>query len=302
LGLTTKGTSQRQGGVPFIAVAAYPDASKWWIVPGHSEHYLHSSFVDLVGTGLAGLRPRDDDQLVVNPLIPKDGDGQPSMMFPIMVISFPLSGNATGATTARAQSVDGKVAANAAAVGRLEARLANAAIRAPQRTALQVNLAVNNRGKYYLRLTASYSSPVSSIKNLNDGAYWYLENPASRWTTEDATTSTATLDIDSGIERPVDASKLCFLKDGTGDPVQAPAKLRLECWASRNGWKKAPLAGATLQLVGHKPAQLHLTRPLPTRKFRFSLTAMAGAAVGLTEVAGRASHKADGTKPGSSAA
>ena len=27
----------------------------------HSEHYFHSSFNDLVITGLVGLRPRDDD-------------------------------------------------------------------------------------------------------------------------------------------------------------------------------------------------------------------------------------------------
>jgi hypothetical protein len=175
--------------------------------------------------GLAGLRPLDDDQLVANPLIPKDGDGWPSMMFPIVFISFLLSGNTTGATTAGALFVDGKLAANA-----------------PERSALQVNFAVNHSGKDYPRLTASYSSQVSSIKNLNDGAYWYLGQPGSRWNTEGATTSTATLDIHFGVDRPVDTSELYFLQHVTGDRVQAPAKFRLECWASRNGWKKAPVA------------------------------------------------------------
>ncbi len=36
------------------------------------RHYNHSGFVDLVVTGLAGLRPRADDMLEVNPLFPTD--------------------------------------------------------------------------------------------------------------------------------------------------------------------------------------------------------------------------------------
>src|SRR5205823_4018840 len=37
---------------------------------GRGDHYNHSSFADLVITGLIGLRPRADDQVEVNPLIP----------------------------------------------------------------------------------------------------------------------------------------------------------------------------------------------------------------------------------------
>lgn len=37
---------------------------------GRGDHYNHSGFADLVITGLVGLRPRDDDVVVVNPLVP----------------------------------------------------------------------------------------------------------------------------------------------------------------------------------------------------------------------------------------
>jgi hypothetical protein len=37
---------------------------------GRGDHYNHSSYADLVITGLAGLRPRPDDMLEVNPLLP----------------------------------------------------------------------------------------------------------------------------------------------------------------------------------------------------------------------------------------
>ena len=36
--------------------------------------YLHSTFCDLVITGLVGLRPRSDSLLVINPLVPKGVD------------------------------------------------------------------------------------------------------------------------------------------------------------------------------------------------------------------------------------
>jgi hypothetical protein len=34
------------------------------------KDYNHSTYCDLVITGLVGLRPREDDQVVVNPLLP----------------------------------------------------------------------------------------------------------------------------------------------------------------------------------------------------------------------------------------
>jgi hypothetical protein len=37
---------------------------------GRGDHYNHSTFADLVITGLVGLRPRVDDVVVVNPLLP----------------------------------------------------------------------------------------------------------------------------------------------------------------------------------------------------------------------------------------
>lgn len=37
---------------------------------GRGDHYNHSGFADLVITGLAGLRPREDDIVEVNPLVP----------------------------------------------------------------------------------------------------------------------------------------------------------------------------------------------------------------------------------------
>jgi hypothetical protein len=37
---------------------------------GRGDHYNHSGFADLAITGLAGLRPRADEVVEVNPLVP----------------------------------------------------------------------------------------------------------------------------------------------------------------------------------------------------------------------------------------
>ena len=72
--LHTYALDQRKDGRPYIAEAADPMTGSW---DGHntfyhSEHYFHSGFVDLVISGLVGLRPRGDDTLEVAPLAPDD--------------------------------------------------------------------------------------------------------------------------------------------------------------------------------------------------------------------------------------
>lgn len=37
-----------------------------------SRYYNHSTFADLIITGLVGLRPQEDDKIIINPLLPED--------------------------------------------------------------------------------------------------------------------------------------------------------------------------------------------------------------------------------------
>src|SRR5262249_18177747 len=43
-------------------------------IPERGKDYNHSTFCDLVITGLAGLRPRSDDLVEINPLAPRSWD------------------------------------------------------------------------------------------------------------------------------------------------------------------------------------------------------------------------------------
>jgi predicted GH43/DUF377 family glycosyl hydrolase len=62
--------SQRKDGRPWIAEDLDADTGKWIVDLPRSSCYNHSGFADLVVTGLVGLRPRNDNQIEVKPLVP----------------------------------------------------------------------------------------------------------------------------------------------------------------------------------------------------------------------------------------
>jgi len=69
--------------IPWIDEDLHPDTGAWlareimleWKRPDkqfdRGEHYNHSAYCDLIITGLIGLRPRPDDAIEVNPLLPE---------------------------------------------------------------------------------------------------------------------------------------------------------------------------------------------------------------------------------------
>ena len=62
---------QYKDGRPYVGEDKHPDDGTWYSdYPDRSEHYLHSTFNDLIITGLVGLRPRPDNTIEVNPLVP----------------------------------------------------------------------------------------------------------------------------------------------------------------------------------------------------------------------------------------
>ncbi len=71
--LVTYARSHQYRGRPYIGEYLDEQNGKW-LTPdsNRSRYYNHSTFCDLVVTGLAGLVPRDDDTVVVDPLIPAD--------------------------------------------------------------------------------------------------------------------------------------------------------------------------------------------------------------------------------------
>ncbi|ANH80316.1 glycoside hydrolase [Niabella ginsenosidivorans] len=62
--------SQHKDGKPYIGEYMDEKTGKWLTADERGRYYNHSTFNDLVITGLVGLRPRADDRIEVNPLLP----------------------------------------------------------------------------------------------------------------------------------------------------------------------------------------------------------------------------------------
>ena len=97
--------------VPWIDENLNPLTGVWWARElklrkktyyGRGDHYNHSSYADLVITGLMGLRPRADDVVEVNPLAPPEWDWFALDGCRITGANWPSSGIARADTSARA--------------------------------------------------------------------------------------------------------------------------------------------------------------------------------------------------------
>ena len=68
--LKTFAKSQYKDGYPWISENIHPLTGEWIVDYDRSIHYNHSSYTDIVITGLVGIRPDDNDNyLIINPLL-----------------------------------------------------------------------------------------------------------------------------------------------------------------------------------------------------------------------------------------
>jgi hypothetical protein len=277
---------QRKDGHPFIAEAVHPDTGSWdgHNTFNHSEHYFHSTYDDLVITGLAGLRPRPDDVVQVNPLIPDawawfclDGVAYHGHRLSIV---WDRDGTRYHKGAGLTIIADGQPIANRPALGRLEGKLAPGA--PAEAVDRPHNFAANNDGGYFPRMRASYSDRTTPVVRANDGNYWYHAAPPNRWTTAGSPNAEDWIEADFGIERPIEQVKLFLLDDGPGSPVRAPQRVALEYW-NGTAWSQVPgQRREPAEPTGHR-ANLIAFPTLKTSRLRAVMTAQGKAGVGLTE-------------------
>jgi hypothetical protein len=308
--LSTYARTHRQNGVPYLAEAANPLTGSW---AGHdtfyhSEHYFHSGYVDLIITGLVGLRPRADDTLEVNPLAPDTWDwfALDDVAYHGHTVSIVWDRNGTRYGRGRGLMLfaNGRIVATRPTLGPVAAHLPSRPPR-PPRPPLH-NWAVNNGGAVYPFATASHSTPLHPPFYAVDGNSWYHASPPNRWTANGSGATTDWFAVDFGVERTVELVKLHFLDDEgrtdhlaeggaavTGDsapaalrsavPMRAPAGYRLEYWVD-GGWVEIPDQQRRPEAPAGRRANVVAFPPLGTTRFRIVLAHQPGATSGLTEV------------------
>jgi len=300
--------THRKDGRPYVAEAADPDDGSFagHDTYYHSEHYFHSHYIDLVITGLVGLRPRPDDTLTIAPLAPVQWpwfalDGVAYRGHRVSVV-WDRDGTRYGRGPGLAILVDGRLAGRSATLRTLSVPLATA-VPAPRDTA--VNVAVNNDGAPYPRVTASYSAPGAPPFYLIDGSRWYHRSPPDGWSSAGSGTATDWLELDLGATRRVDSLSLYFLDDSTAPPIEArastadgegsrrgdrageevrpPAAYTVAMWDG-SGWTPIPGESRRPGDPAGRRANRVVFPPVETRRFRITLEHRPGSASGLTEL------------------
>lgn len=285
--LKTYTLAQRKDGRPYIAEAADPLTGSWkgHDTYYHSEHYFHSSYVDLIITGLVGLRPRADDSIVVNPLVPDTWSwfalDDVAYRGRRISILWDRDGRHFGRGAGLSLFVNGRRVGHSDAIGRTVAAMGPA----PELTPVDrpVNFAVNNGRDAFPVVTASYSAPATPPHYLSDGNIWYHESPPNRWTASGSGNAADTVVLDFGVRRPVEWVTLYFLDDGAGSRIRPPARFTLERfeggrWAAISGQRRTPRVPE-----GHRANTVSFAR-IETSRLRLIVTHRAGVSSGLSEI------------------
>jgi hypothetical protein len=284
--LHTFAISHRKNGTPYLAEALNPDTGSFegHDSYNHSEHYFHSSFNDLVITGLVGLKTGAGDTLEIDPLASLDWP-----WFALDDVSYhghrlSIFWDRDGSRYHRGAGLhvlaDGKPLASRSSLGKIIAKLP--ALKAPPVSVnTPRNYAVNNDGDYYPHLNASFTDPRTPISAVNDGNIWYAKSPPNRWTTVGSPNATDWITLDLGAPRRVDQVKLYFLDDGA--EVAAPLRYAVETW-NGSGW--IPLSGATktpANPTGHRANTVAFS-PRDVQQLRIVFTHSTAGKTGLSEI------------------
>lgn len=197
-----------------------------------SHHYFHSGFDDLVITGLAGIRPREDDVLEVNPLLPADASDPQFLRYfalqdvpyhgHLVGVVFDADGKKYGFGVGLTVLVDGKVAAHSDTLKRLTIPLAR---QAPAPVEVHTDLAMNLFPTGYPHGNASINADAATLYKALDGRVWFFPEMPHGWTSEGGQGEQWYV-VDFGKPVTAQAAELAFFADAKRYAV--PEHLRLQ--------------------------------------------------------------------------
>lgn len=298
--LQTFSKSHRKDGRPYLAEALHPETGSFKGHDGynHSEHYFHSSFCDLVITGLIGVREQSNNTLVIDPLAPSDWDYFALDEFPyhgqLISVFWDRTGTRYGHGSGLHVWMNGKEIGAAPSLSKLTVTIPDVAssqsnaqasnsesATAVKTSSRLVNHAVNNDGSYFPQVRASFTAPGTYLSKVNDGNYWYHIDPPNRWTAMGSPSNTDWVDIDLGMEREVEDVKLYFLEDSKN--IAAPKGYQVQLWENERWVDVSNATRHPEQPTSHRSNSVRFA-PRKTSKVRIVLTHADGSRSGLTEV------------------
>lgn len=201
-----------------------------------SNHYNHSSYNNLIITGLCGIRPSDGDSLTINPLIDDTID-----YFCLqdvwyhghrLTVVYDRDGRQYNIGKGLTVFIDGKkgeLINNRVSIGQA---IVNPVAPRPHNAALNIDK------KDYPVPMASVNTAPDSLYQAIDGRTWYFPEISNRWTTLGSTSSSDWYALDFGKHEEISSINVCLFADGKTFFV--PDSISIE-YDNGDGWKNIPL-------------------------------------------------------------
>jgi hypothetical protein len=214
-----------------------------------SNHYNHSTFNNLVISGLCGIRPSESDTLDINPLV--DNSIGYFCLDDIryhghrLTVVYDREGNKYKVGKGLTVFIDGKKTALREKEGKYQVFI-GAPVTNPV-SKQSVNYALNIARKGYPVPSASINAvPDTSLYQAVDGRIWYFPEVLNRWSSLGSTSTSDWLAIDFGQSREISSVKIYPFADG--ENFAAPDSYTVEY---QNGSQWLPVR--TKEIIPDKP-------------------------------------------------
>ncbi|MGW5351390.1 MGH1-like glycoside hydrolase domain-containing protein [Streptomyces sp. NPDC004031] len=275
---------QRKDGRPYVAENLDPDTGAWIAdFPGRSEHYNHSTFADLVISGLLGLRPSSDDTLRVRPLVPASWGyfALQNVSYHGHRVSVAYDRDGTHYGSGRAGLsiwVDGELRASGRPLTGASVSISRARTGRPAPLA---NYAYNATGQGFPLVTASSSADGTPAPLGDDGRVWFDAAPVGRWVSLPEDGRPVSYEVELAGDAVVGAARVHYYDDGSG--VRAPVRHHLQTWRD-GGWHDVrTLPGGPAEPLPNTATALSFP-PVRASRFRLLAVPRSGAAVGIADL------------------
>ena len=266
-----------------------PDTGKVIVGLPRSHHYNHSDYNDLIITGLVGLRPRADNTLEINPLIPSDPHSPDAIGYfclenvsyhgHLVTILYDRDGSHYHKGAGISAYVDGQVALAAAPLGRQSVAI-SAPVMDPGPD--PVNLAVNYARQGFPVPAASTNNSPGDLYQAIDGRVWFYPNVRNYWSNAGSRAASDWYSLDFGTLHQLSSIHLYFYADS--DTFKAPRQYTVQYCDADGSWKDVADPQKSPRQPLANGENIVTFRPVTASKIRVLFTNPKNGAIALVEI------------------
>lgn len=257
----------------------HPETGRPIVGLPRSHHYFHSGYIDLILSGLVGIRPRADDVLEVNPLLPGKGGLRWFRVQDVpyhghlVSITWDVSGRHYGRRGLTVE-VDAQAVAHSRSLQRITVPITRVA---PPTVARPINRAVQLVRGEFPKPSASSNTEAEALHEAVDGRVWFYAEAPNGWSSS-ASQAQQWFALDLGLRRTLSRAELAFFVDG--HRFAAPLSYRFQIMTPQ-GWHDIAARSRPVVPNGVTASSWDA---VPVGKIRVLLTQAPGMAIRLVEL------------------